>query len=169
MIKWLFIFCWLLLSLPWNLWAISSTARFSLTLPRRQLSIWTNCRAEAWRNCLNITLLWHWGEISHPTWMIMSTVHVLEQSVSSDLLPCCHSNTKRSQSLQQQSPTHLTRNRQTDQRITLTFLLTLEMAACPRMSSGDVGSSIQRGLNSARLDTQRIASATSHLWLASII
>ncbi len=46
--------------LPWNLWAISSTARFSLTLPSRQLSIWTNCRAEAWRSCLNITLLWHW-------------------------------------------------------------------------------------------------------------
>lgn len=49
------------------------------------------------------------------------------------------------------------------------FPLTFEIAACPRMSSGDVGSSIHRGLNSARLDTQLMASATSHLWLASII
>lgn len=52
--------------LPWNLWAISSTARFSLTLPSRQLSIWTNCSAEAWRNCLNITLLAHWRGDSQP-------------------------------------------------------------------------------------------------------
>lgn len=46
---------------------------------------------------------------------------------------------------------------------------TFAIAAWPRMSSGQVGSSIQSGLNSASLDTQLIASATSHLWLASII
>lgn len=47
--------------------------------------------------------------------------------------------------------------------------LTLEIVAWPKMSSGHVGSSIHRGLNSANLLTQLMASATSHRWLASII
>lgn len=48
-------------------------------------------------------------------------------------------------------------------------LPTLAMAACPRMSSGDVGSSIHSGLNSASFDIHATASGTSQRWLASII
>ena len=43
------------------------------------------------------------------------------------------------------------------------------MAAWPSTSSGEVGSSIHQGSNSARLCICRIASGTSQHWLASII
>lgn len=57
----------------------------------------------------------------------------------------------------------------TVRKMKVSLSLTLDIAAWPRMSSGHVGSSIQRGLKSARLVTHLMASATSHLWFASII
>ena len=41
------------------------------------------------------------------------------------------------------------------------------IAACPRMSSGEVGSSIQYGSNSASRAIQAIASSTPQRWFAS--
>ncbi len=48
-------------------------------------------------------------------------------------------------------------------------MLTLEMAACPRTSSGLVGSSIHSNWCCARDFIQSIASSTSSFWLASVI
>lgn len=51
---------------------------------------------------------------------------------------------------------------------TLTGATALRTAACPRTSSGLVGSSIQYGSNSARALVQSMASSTFQRWLASI-
>lgn len=63
-------------------------ARFSLTLPTLQLSIWTNCRAEACRNCLNITLLWHWHTKIYALLIVLINRHTQFTGVESHLPTC---------------------------------------------------------------------------------
>ena len=60
---------------------------------------------------------------------------------------------------------------QTRHTLTQSFITspTFEMAAWPRTSSGEVGSSIHNGLNCANCFIQSIDSCTSQHWLQSII
>lgn len=67
--------------------AIRITAKFSLTPPSLQLSIWQNCIAPVLRNCLKMTRFWHCSPVATP---IPSGFNAcLEEASNSALITYC--------------------------------------------------------------------------------